>query len=154
MNLYVSINIYMATCLFKKTDAYGNLKKNGKDMNDLAARSNKKNRRISFLKKREDEHWNQMIQPVRSLPHSPRLSSRWAQLVRSIFKFEPLLCVRCRSCVRRQPSSHAVVHILLLQSSSSWPHAASRSAASSPVPFFTVRITTPLEPTVFSISDI
>lgn len=42
MNLYVSINIYMATCLFKKTDAYGNLKKNGKDMNDLAARSNKK----------------------------------------------------------------------------------------------------------------
>jgi hypothetical protein len=46
----VSINIYMATCLFKKTDAYGNLKKNGKDMNDLAARS-KKNRRIFFKKK-------------------------------------------------------------------------------------------------------
>lgn len=52
MNLYVSINIYMATCLFKKTDAYGNLKKNGKDMNDLAARSKKKIEEFFFKKKR------------------------------------------------------------------------------------------------------
>ena len=40
--VYKYIYIWLLVFL-KKTDAYGNLKKkNGKDMNDLAARSNKK----------------------------------------------------------------------------------------------------------------
>lgn len=85
--------IWLLVCL-KKTDAYGNLKKKWKRHERFSRTVQQKKIEEFFLKKREDEHWNQMIQPVRSLPHSPRLSSRWAQLVRSIFKFEPLLCVR------------------------------------------------------------
>jgi hypothetical protein len=42
MNLYVSINIYGYLFVKKNRCVWKFEKKNGKDMNDLAARSNKK----------------------------------------------------------------------------------------------------------------